>query len=83
VFLVQLNDMATLHMDGVHCVTLRTNLIIQPLSSFLVVSRIQSLLQTLYTYFSQCPKQTLELQNLTKVLEMKLLNFFEMLRPAN
>ncbi len=69
--------MATLHMVGVHCVAHRTNLIIQPLSFFLMVSRIESLLQTLYTYFIQCPKQTLELLNLIKVLEMKVLKKIE------
>jgi hypothetical protein len=75
--------MATLHMVGVHCVAHRTSLIIQPLSFFLMVFRIENLFQNLYTYFIQCLKQTLELQNLIKDFEIKVLKIFEMLIPIN
>jgi hypothetical protein len=48
------------HFMGVHCVAHRTNLVVQTLSHLQMVSRIESLLQTLYNYFSKSFKRHLE-----------------------
>jgi hypothetical protein len=50
--LSQLKDMEMLHMVGVHCVAQKTNLVIQILSFFPMVSRIEGWLQNLHAYFS-------------------------------
>jgi hypothetical protein len=48
----QLKDMEVFHMVGVHCVAHRTNLVIQILSAFPMVSRIEGWLQNLHALFS-------------------------------
>ncbi len=48
------------HFMGVHCMAHRTNLVVQTLSHLQMVSRIESLLQTSYNYFSKSLKRHLE-----------------------
>ncbi len=56
---------------GVHCVSQKTNLDVQTLSSFPLVYRMETLLQSLYQYFCKSSKHHLEFSKLATIVETK------------
>ncbi len=54
----------------IHCAAHQTNLVVQSLSSMLMVSKLENLLQSLYGYFSSSPKHHLEFTKLVKIVEI-------------
>jgi hypothetical protein len=56
-------------MLGVHCVAHQTNLVVQTLSKLLLVSKIEIMLQSIYTYYYLSPKRHLDRCKLGKFLE--------------
>jgi hypothetical protein len=65
----QLKDQDTPFCLGVHCMAHRTNLAVEPLSNLPVVSKLESLCQALYTYFTMSSKKHLEFQRLADIVE--------------
>jgi hypothetical protein len=61
-------------MVGVHCVAHQTNITIQTLSKLPLVSKIEAMLQSIYTYYSLSFKQHLDRCKLEEFLEQKALN---------
>jgi hypothetical protein len=58
-----------------HCVAHCTNLAVEVLSEFEMVSAIEKLLKKLFSYFSKSPKRHLELEKLSELLQSKGGNF--------
>jgi hypothetical protein len=56
-------------MLGVHCMVHRTNLAVGPLSNLLVVLKLETLCQALYSYFNMSSKKHLEFQKLADIVE--------------
>jgi hypothetical protein len=54
---------------GMHCMAHHTNLAVKPLSNLPVVSKLETLCQALYTYFSMSAKKHLEFQRLADIVE--------------
>jgi hypothetical protein len=65
----QLKDQDAPFCLGVHCMAHRTNLAVEPLSNLPVVSKLESLCQALYTYFTMSSKKHLEFQRLADIVE--------------
>ena len=68
----------TLHMQAMHCVAHRSNIVVQCLSDLEIVARIETLLVVLHKYFSKSLKRHLELQKLAELLKSKRKKFFKM-----
>ncbi len=51
-------------VSGVHCMAHRTNLVVQTLSALSLVSKIESLLASMYNYFVHSPNHHLEITKL-------------------
>jgi hypothetical protein len=58
-----------------HCVAHCTNLAVEVLSEFEMVSAIEKLLKKLFSYFNKSPKWHLELEKLSELLQSKGGNF--------
>jgi hypothetical protein len=67
----QLRDQDAPFLLGVHCMAHRTNLTVEPLSNLPVVSKLESLCQSLYTCFIMSSKKHLEFQKLADIVETK------------
>jgi hypothetical protein len=65
----QLKEHDAPFMLGMHCMAHRTNLAVEPLSNLPVVSKLETLCQELYTYFSMSAKKHLEFQRLADIVE--------------
>jgi hypothetical protein len=55
----------------VHCCAHRLNLVVEILSSYPLVSKVEGLLASLFTYFSGRPKRCVELAKLAGIMETK------------
>jgi hypothetical protein len=73
--LVQIQRQHAPHCQRMHCVAHRTNLAVEVLLEFEMISAIEKLLKKLYTYFSKSPKRHLELEKLSELLQSKEGNF--------
>ena len=58
-------------MEGVHCVSHRTNLAVKTLEKVPVISKIEAMLQTFHAYFSASPKRHLEFTKLADLMRTK------------
>jgi len=54
---------------GVHCMTHRTNLVVETLSNLPIVSKLEALCQEIYVYFNHISKHHLEFQKLANLVE--------------
>ncbi len=61
----------TSYFIGIHCMAHRMNLVMQSLYTMPMVSKLESLLQALYMYFSTSQKHHLEFTKLAKIVETK------------
>jgi hypothetical protein len=59
------------YLMGMHCMFHRTNLAVQALSNFSLVSKIETLLQALHSYFTSSPKRHLEFTKLAEIVETR------------
>jgi hypothetical protein len=57
------------YLMGVHYMSHRTNLAVQALSNLPMVTKIESLLQSLHSYFTSSPKRHLEFTKLAEIVE--------------
>jgi hypothetical protein len=78
----QLKEQDALFLLGVHCMTHYSNLAVEPLSNLPVVSKLESLCQSLYTYFCTSSKKHLEYHKLADIVETESLQICEALRPV-
>ncbi len=62
---------------GIHCMTHKTNLVMQSLSSMPMVSKMEDLFQSIYGYFFSSPKHHLEFTKLVEIVETKGLKVFQ------
>jgi hypothetical protein len=67
--IVQLKDSHAPFVMEIHCMSHRTNLVVQTLSQVPLVARIEDMLQSLYSFFSHSPKRNQELANLANIVE--------------
>ncbi len=67
----QIKEQIAPFLIGVHYVTHQTNLAILVLSKLSLVMHIESMLQSLYAFFSHNPKKVLKFVNLAKTLKIK------------
>jgi hypothetical protein len=67
----QLQNHVVSVMLGLHCMAHRTNLAVEPYSNLSLVSKLETLCQAMYTYFSHSPKKHLEFQKLADVVEIE------------
>jgi hypothetical protein len=58
-------------MNDVHCMFHHTNLVVQSLYMLNLVSKIESILASIYNYFDHSPKRHFEANKLVKFLENK------------
>ncbi len=65
----QLKEKFSPYMLGVHCVAHRTNLVIQTLSKLPLVSKIETMLQSIYTYYFLSLKRHLDIYKFGEKLE--------------
>jgi hypothetical protein len=66
---VQLKENHAPFVFGMHCMSHRTNLAVQTLSQVPLVTRIEELLQGLYSFFLHSPKRNQELADLANIVE--------------
>jgi hypothetical protein len=66
---VQLKDNHAPFVSGMHCMSYRTNLVVQTLSQVSLVTRIEELLQGLYSFFSHSLKRNQEFADLANIVE--------------
>ncbi len=66
----QFKEKFALYMMGQHCMAHWTNLAIQVLSNMAIVAKLENLLQSLYSYFSNSPKCHLEFTKLVEIMEI-------------
>jgi len=64
------------YLIKIHCMANQTNLVVQSLSSMLMVSKLENVLQSLYGYFFSFPKHHLEFTKLVEIVEIKGLKVF-------
>jgi hypothetical protein len=69
--ITQVKEQIALYVLGVHFTAHQTNLIVLVSSKMNLVANIESMLQSLYAFFSQYPKKFLKFFNLVKTLETK------------
>jgi hypothetical protein len=60
-----------LFVDGVHCMAHRINLVVQTLSFMSLVSKIETLLASMFNYFAHSQKRALDTSKLAKILHTK------------
>jgi hypothetical protein len=72
---VQIQGQHAPHCQGMHCIAHRTDLVVEVLSEFEMVSAIEKLLKKLFSYFNKSPKWHLELEKLSELLQSKGGNF--------
>jgi hypothetical protein len=65
----QLKDQDASFMLGIHCMAHCTNLAVEHLSNLPIVSKLETLCQALYNYFSMSSKKHLEFQKLANIVE--------------
>jgi hypothetical protein len=58
-------------MLGIHCTSHRINLVVQTLSNFPMISRLEGMLASIYSYFCRSNKKHAELQKLASIMETK------------
>ena len=68
---VQLQREFSLFLLAVHCGNHKTNLAMHVVSKTAIVSKGESLLSALHTYFSKSPKKCLEFSKLAEIMETK------------
>jgi hypothetical protein len=56
-------------MMGQHCMAHKTYFVVQVLFNLLIVAKLENLLQSLYSYFSNSLKQHLEFNKLIEIVE--------------
>jgi hypothetical protein len=61
----------TPYFIGIHCMAHRMNLVMQSLYTMPMVSKLESLFQILYWYFSTSQRHHLEFTKLAKIVETK------------
>jgi hypothetical protein len=64
-------------MMGQHCMAHKRKLAIQVLSNVPMVAKLEDLLQSLYFYYSNSPKQHLEFTKLTEIVETRGLKILQ------
>ena len=67
----QLRDQDAPFLLGVHYMAHCTNLAMEPLSNLHVVSKLESLCQNLYTYFTMSSKKHLEFHKIADIVEIE------------
>jgi hypothetical protein len=60
---------------GVHCMAHRMNLVIETLSLFPLVNKIEGLLASLHSYFSGRPKRCVELAKLAISWKLRVIRY--------
>jgi len=69
--ITQVKEQIALYVLGVHSMAHQTNLIVLVFSKMNLVANIESMLQSLYAFFSHNPKKFLKFFNPAKTLETK------------
>jgi hypothetical protein len=69
--IAQIRDLYAPFSLGVHCCADRLNLVMEILSSYPLVSKVEGLLASLFTYFNGRPKRCVELAKLVGIIETK------------
>jgi hypothetical protein len=81
-YIVQIRDLYAPFSLGVHCCAHKLNLVVEILSSYPLVSKVEGLLASLFMYFSGRPKRCVELAKLAGIMETKGLKILKAVRST-